>query len=108
MHHTAEFGYYLPISFPELIVAYLPASEWEEPIGIGSTYALHQECAELAHRLRLPADVELEELDQLRLRADKLVDQTGWERFALECFVCKALMTGAQISMRSGCALSFG
>ena len=83
-------------------------SEWEEPIGIGSSYALQRECADLAHRLRLPLDVGLEALDQLRLRADQLVNVTGWERFALECFVCKALMTGAQISMRSGCALSFG
>ncbi len=108
MHHTADFGYYLPIRFSEVIVSYLPGSEWAEPIGIGSAYALRQECAELAHRLQLPPDIALEALDQLRLRADELVNTIGWERFALECFVCKALMTGAEISIRSGCALSFG
>jgi hypothetical protein len=108
MHHTAELGYYLPTRFPEVIVSYLPGSEWEEPIGIGSSYALQQECMELARRLQIPTDVGLEALDQLRLRADELVNATGWERFALECFVCKALMTGAEISIRSGCALTFG
>lgn len=108
MQPMAEFGYYLPAPLSEVIVSYLPMSEWDEPIGIGSSSALQQECAELARCLQLPADVSLEALHQFRLRADELVNESGWERFSLECFVCKALMTGAELSIRSGCALSFG
>jgi hypothetical protein len=108
MHHPAEFGDYLPLPFDELVVAHPPLSDWCEPTGIGSSYALQRECLVLAEHLQFPSDIPLEELDRLRLRAEELLDEPGWERFALECFVCKALLTGAEISIRSGCALTFG
>jgi hypothetical protein len=108
MHHVAEFGYYLPIAFPEIIVVYPPKSGWAEPIGIGSSYSLQQECAELAARLEFPPEIELQELDRLRRQATEVDNQSGWQRYALECFVCKALLVGAELSIRSGCALTFG
>lgn len=108
MYHEAEFGYFLPRPLQEMLIAYPPLHDWCEPVGIGSSHALHQECLQLAERLGLPAEIELEELDQLRRQDDGVVTGSGWRAFALECFVCKALLTGAEISIRSGCALHFG
>lgn len=106
--YAAAFGYYLPVEFAEVIVALEPLTEWPDPVGVGSCYALHRECATLAKHLQFPPDIPIEELDQLRRREEDPTARTGWERFALECFVCKALLTGAEISLRSGCALTFG
>jgi hypothetical protein len=106
MHHSDYDSYYLPIAFPEVLV---PDPRLGAACGwIGSAYALREECGELAERLELPGDLDLRELDLMRGWTTDSITRTGWERFLGECFVCKALLTGAEISIRSGCALSFG
>lgn len=107
MHHVAPLGDYVPIPFDELIVVYPTQGRWEEPEGIGSSHRLLAECQELAQRLQYPVDMELRELDQLR-RDEGFIRHTDWRRYALECFVCQALIVGARLSIESGCALRFG
>jgi hypothetical protein len=99
MDHTDYDGCYLPIPFAEVLVV---SDGW-----IGSSYALRDECRELAGQLGLPGDTDLGELDRMRYQYPEIIRRPGWERFAGECFVCKALMTAAEISIQSGCALVF-
>jgi hypothetical protein len=106
MHQSDCAGYYLPIPFPEILVPQ-DASLTAYGGRIGSSYALREECQELAGQLRLPPDVELQELDRMRARAEEYLDQPGWERYAVECFVCQALLIAAERSIQSGCALVF-
>jgi hypothetical protein len=91
-----------------MLIAYPPLQDWNEPVGIGSSYALRQECLHLAERLGLPPEIGMEELDRLRRQDDGHIVGSGWRAFAMEGFVCKALLTGEEISIRSGYALSFG
>jgi len=108
MHHEADQGYYLPIPFSEVIVTYEEIHDWCEPIAIGSCHTLLEECRQLARHLDFPPDLELKEMEKLARRAEDLLDQPGWERFAFECFICKALMVGAELSLQTGCVLQFG
>jgi hypothetical protein len=106
MHHSDYDGYYLPISFPEVLVPH-PRRDTASRY-VGSASVLRKECEELAERLGLPGDIELQELAQMRQHTPALAIRTGWERYLEECFVCKALLTGAEISIGSACALRFG
>jgi hypothetical protein len=108
MQHEADQGYYLPIPFSEVIVTYEGIHDWCEPIAIGSCHSLREECGHLAGLLNFPPDLELKELEKLARRAQDLHDRPGWERFAFECFMCKALMVGAHLAIQSGCVLQFG
>ena len=74
---------------------------------VGSSYALRDECRELAAQLRLPDDADLGELDRIREQYPEILKRPGWERYVGECFVCKALLTAAEISIQSGCAVVF-
>jgi len=107
MHQSDCDGYYLPAPFPQVLVPDDPALT---AYGgrIASSYALREECGELAERLRFPRQIALRALDEMRSRAGEYAHRPGWERYVVECFVCQALLTAAEISIRSGCALRFG
>jgi hypothetical protein len=105
MDHADYGGYYLPIQFPEVLD---PAPELGAPGGwIGSAYGLKEECRELAKQLQMPTDADLGELDQLRAEYPEIITRPGWKRYVGECFVCLALLTAAEISITSGCAIVF-
>jgi hypothetical protein len=107
MHQSDDGGDYVPIPFPEVLV---PQDLCFTVFGdrVGSSYALREECRELAEQLRFPRDLELPELERIRDRAGEYLDQPGWERYAVESHVCQALLIAAERSIRSGCALRFG
>jgi len=107
MHQSDDGGDYVPIPFPEVLV---PQDLRFTVYGdrVGSSYALQEECRELAEELQFPRDLELPELERIRDRAGEYLDQHGWERYAVESHVCQALLMGAERSIRSGCALRFG
>lgn len=100
--HCDYGGYYLPVPFEWVLV--LPKHPYWEDWGprIGSSHTLLSECEELARVLDIP-----EELDVEALRQDPDPNATGWRRYAIEAFMCRALIEGCRISIASGCALAF-
>jgi hypothetical protein len=103
--HSDCTGYYLPVSFPQVIV--LPKDpRWDwRPCGpwLGSVPMLLRECEQLAEALQYPRSLHPEDIR--RFTPDPTAPD--WRRYAVEAFVCQALITACEASIRSGCALAF-
>jgi hypothetical protein len=102
MWHSAASGYYLPVPFPEVLVPpRKPDDEWAS--AVGSSQRLLRECELLAVALGYPRDLEV---DALRA-VEPEPEGRGWKRYAIESFMCRALIEGCRVSIRSGSALVF-
>ncbi len=102
IHHNEAEGFYVPVDAAPVVIDPRVVG-----VAIGSSYRLRDECLELAARLGIPDNLEPE--DQILLDAvdGKLADPVGWQKYAIESFVCVGLLHAAQGSIDSRTAAVF-
>jgi len=69
---------------------------------VGSSHTLLRECEELARVMGIPVGTDVE---PLRQAPDP--EAADWRRYAIEAFMCRALIEGCRLSISSGGALAF-
>lgn len=100
LHSDAE-GFYVPISFSEVLVS-------EDVAGgmIGSSQALRAELTQVARALELPRDLDVAS-DELFDAAENQGRGEGWKAYGVESLTCLQLLSAATASVERQAAIVF-
>lgn len=105
-HSDAE-GFYVPQRFEDVVFDMSP--EPRPGVGgmIGSSFALYDECARLAEKIELPADIDPESDELWELADNPAIDGPPWRQFGVEAFCLARLVRAARLSIATGAAVVF-
>jgi hypothetical protein len=103
--HSDADGYYLPVEFDDVLVAD-PSLEIPGD-AVGSSHRLLAECLELARRLELPDDLDVESEAVSAALETQGEGESGWRRYAVESYTCLALIKACRASVATGAAVVF-
>jgi hypothetical protein len=109
MFHSDAEGFYIPLSFDQVLIA---PDEAPSQRFVGSSASLLAECLRLEKALELPAEWEAHDEDLFSAVEAQAAHQPSddhrlWMRYAIEAYVCRNLLEACQISVTTGCALRF-
>jgi hypothetical protein len=103
--HSDDRGYYVPVDFPEVLVA--DPSLGIEGDAVGSSHRLLEECLELAGALGLPDDLDSESDEVLEAAENQGGGGEGWRAYGVESYTCLVLIEACRASLATGAAVVF-
>ena len=104
-HSDAE-GFYLPRDFREVVMD-MSGVDRGVPM-VGSSARLLEECRELAGRIGLPDEIDMDSDALWAAGERRRFDGAAWEAFGPEAFCLARLMRGCRESLRLKAVLAFG